>query len=420
MNRKLIIATAAATLTGTALGYYGVLSYGDEASPDRKDKGNGSKGWEDVSSHPSMISNKPSKNKKLLLEEILKERSYYRKDCNLYTYYASIRSDQREEEFQKILALDESQRGKVLKSFFSSWAKQEPRRALETVAKIPDSFVRDELHYYVFSAWAEKNPEAAAAYFLENGDILKEEGIFMIIFHDASVVFGASYSIVENLAKFSPEKALEWIDHIENKQKQTELKDKLISVLAKKDPVALLKNSAQLFPGEENKTYAAIAGQWVKRDPVATQQWIETLPEEEKSIIHQAIVKSLSKDKPLDALAWVQKNLDIKELNSDYQYFLNSALDNVEISEAQQWIQSFPDSPEKYRIMENYASSLDDRNYTEQIEFIFTIPDKSSQNEALGRTLNRWMQDDDVAAKKWLDTTPLEKEDKEFILKKIE
>lgn len=417
MNRKLIIATAAATLTGTALGYYGVLWYGDEASPDRKDKGNGSKGWEDVSSHPSMISNKPSKNKKLLLEEILKERSYYRKDCNLYTYYASIRSDQREEEFQKILALDKEQQNSAFYAFFSSWAKEEPRRALETVEKIPDSVDRDISNYYVFSSWAEKNPEAAAAYFLENGDRWNEKSMFTIRLLDG-VFFGTSFSIVENLAKFSPEKSLEWIAHIENKQQQTDLKNNLISVLAKKDPVALLKNSAQLFPGEENKTYAAIAGQWVKLDPVATQQWVETLPEEEKSIIHQAIVKSLSKDNPQDARAWAQKNLDIKTLSND-NFFLKSTLYNVGRSEAKQWMQLFPDSPEKSNIMQEYASFWYNRNYTEQVEFIFTIPDKMAQNKALIRTLNRWMEDDDVAAKKWLDTTPLDKKDKEIILKEM-
>lgn len=418
MNRKLIIATAAATLTGTALGYYGVLWYGDEASPDRKDKGNGSKGWEDVSSHPSMISNKPSKNKKLLLEEILKERSYYRKDCNLYTYYASIRSDQREEEFQKILALDKEQQNSAFYAFFSSWAKEEPRRALETVEKIPDSVDRDITHYYVFSAWAEKDPEGAAAYFLENKDSGDVNSMFMMQSSDG-VAIGASCSIVENLAKFSPKKALEWLAHIENKQQQTDLKNNLISVLSKKDPVALLKNSAQLFSGEENKTYAAIAGQWAKLDPVATQQWVETLPEEEKRKSHKAIVMALSENKPQDALAWAQKNLDIKTLSNDNR-FLISTLHDVEHSEAKQWMQSFPDSPEKFNIMQEYASSWYDRNYTEQVEFIFTIPDKKIQNEALGRTLDRWMQDDDVAAKKWLDTTPLEKEDKEFILKKIE
>lgn len=384
MNKKLIMSTAISVLTGAALGYHGVQWYGNNDSPYRDNEGIALKeSRENKSSALSVISNNPDKKKKLVLEEILKENRSYRKNCKLYTYYASIRSEQREEEFKKILALDKEQQNQALYSFFSSWAKQEPRRALAKTAELSDPFDRNLAHYYVFSAWAEKNPENAAAYFLENKDRWDENSMFIMQMSDGMSI-GGSCSIVENLAKISPEKALEWLDHIENKKDQNNLKNNLINILAKKDPLALLKNSAQFFPGEENKTYAAIAGQWAKRDPAAAQQWVETLPEDEKTKSHKAIVIALTEDNPQNALTWAQKNLDIKTLSNNNR-FLISALHDVEHSQAKQWMQSFPDCPEKYRIMQEYASSWYDRNYTEQVEFIFTIPDKKIQNEAMGR-----------------------------------
>lgn len=416
MNKKIIMVTAISVLMGAAFGYHGVLWYGDKVAQDKANEENAvKKGRVNAPLGTSASSNKSEK--KGALHEILKERNYYRKRCALNTYYSSIKSEQREAEFQKIMALDEEQRGQVLEVFFYSWAKQEPRRALATGEQLTDPFHRRMVPYYVFRTWAEKNPEEAAAYFLESKDRLGEDGMFMI--HTSNgVERGASCSIVKHLAKISPEKALEWIAHFENKKEQDTLKKNLIGLLARKDPLALLRDSSQLFPGEENKTFAAIAGQWVKQDPVAAQQWIETLPEEERKKSIESVVISLSSENPQESLALIKKNFDVKALASDCNFFLIPILCNVEYSEARQWMQSFPDSPEKCHIMVNYASLYFDRNYTEETEFIFTIPDKKMRNKAMIGTLNQWMLDDDVAAKKWIETAPLDKEDKALILKK--
>lgn len=407
MYNKLIMAMIISALTGAVLGYHGVLWYGDDVSQDRENERTPVKKGRNNNSHgASASSNKPEH--KLSLNEILKESNVYRARCALNTYCASIRSEQREAELQKILALNETQKNHVLETFFNSWAKQEPRRALAVGAQLSETFDRRMVPYYVFNAWAEKNPEEAAAYFLENADQWDGNGLKT----------NASSNIMAHLAKISSEKALEWISHFKDTKEQDYLKRDLINQLAQKDPLALLKDCTQLFPGAENKTYVAIAREWSKRDPVAAKQWIETLPEEEKKKSYQAVVRDLSEERPEEAMAWIQKNLDPKELSSFDNYSLMFALHGNAPSQAREWIESFPDSPEKSTIMQNFASWWPDRNYTEQAEYIFTIPDKTIRNTAMSYAFVKWLHDDEVAAKKWMDKAPLDKEAKEDILPK--
>lgn len=418
MNKKIITATTISVLMGAALGYHGVMWYGDDASQDKKNEGNTvKKGRVNAPHGVSASSNKSEK--KLSLHEILKESDYYRKKCELNTYYASIRSEQREAEFQKILELDGEQRSEVLESFFNSWARQEPRSALAAAERIPRYVDRKLTHYYVFDAWAEKNPEDAADYFLVNKERMGEICMFMM-YSDDYVRIGATCSIVKHLANISPEKALAWIAHVEDEDTRETLQTFLISRLAKKDPFALLENRAQFFPREELTTCVAITKQWVKQDLAAAQQWIETLPKKEKKRGLDAILETLSEENPQKALDWAQKNLSIPAQPSNAFSAILSALNNVKTSEAKHWIQSFPDSPEKTNIMETYAvGGWPDRNYTERTEFILTIPDKHSRKIALSNALYQWMLDDDVAAKKWFETAPLDKEAREYIANEI-
>lgn len=392
-------------LSGAVLGYHGVLWYGDDVSRDRAHEGTPLKmGSKNAPHGTSASSNKPEH--KLSLHEVLKESNVYRTKCALNTYCASIRPEQREAELQKILALNETQKNQVLENFFNSWAKQEPRRALAVGAQLSDTLDRRLVPYYVFSVWAKKNPEEAAAYFLENTDQWEENGLKT----------KASSDIMENLAKISPEKAFEWISHFKDTTEQNYLKRDLINQLAQKDPLALLKDCSQLFPGEENKTYVAIASEWAKLDSEAAKQWIETLPEEEKKKSYQAVVRDLSEERPEEAMAWIQKNLDSIELSSFDNYSLMFALHGNAPSQAREWIQSFPDSPEKSAIMGKFSSCWPDRNYTEQAEYILTIPDKTIRNTTMSYALVKWLHDDEVAAKKWMDKAPLDKEEKKDIL----
>lgn len=124
----------------------------------------------------------------------------------------------------------------------------------------------------------------------------------------------------------------------------------------------------------------------------------------------------MSEERPQEAMAWVQKNLDPKALSSFDNYSLMFALHGNDPSQAREWIQSLPDSPEKSTIMQNFASWWPDRNYTEQAEYIFTIPDKTIRNTAMSHAFVKWLHDDEVSAKKWMDKAPLDKEDKKDIL----
>lgn len=416
MNKKLIIFRALSTLMGAVLGYCGVLWYGDNISRSIVRGGNEVK--EDIFSNSVIISSKLGKKKKLSLEEILKKNDSYDKRGALQTYYDFIRLEEWEEEWQKILVLDRDQRNQVLSEFFSSWGRQEPRRALLATEALSDSFDRQIAHDHVFRAWAERNPEEAAVYFGENEGLLNAPSLFMVQDVTGSMS-GAGCSIVTELAKIAPEKALTWIGNLEDDKLKNSLKQHLANILAEKDPLALLKNKAQLFQGEEKITYAAIAGQWAKRDPVAAQQWVESLPEEERKKSHQTIVSLLSEINPRESLAWAEKNLDIRTISEDKNNSIMSNLRTLESDEAMSWIQGFPDSSEKYKLMQDYASYGGGRDYIKKVEFVTQIPDKGARNDAMVRVLSKWKKDDDASQKKWLDAASFNKEDKDFILKEM-
>ncbi len=128
----------------------------------------------------------------------------------------------------------------------------------------------------IMKSWAETDPEAAAAYFLEHAE-KRPHGHTML------------KSISQALAASKPDKAIHWFFHL-SKEQQKISSEPLFIILARTRPDLLDAGLSRLEPSENTKRlYSLSYKEWHAYSPEPADKWLHSLPGPPQDWINSAL-----------------------------------------------------------------------------------------------------------------------------------
>ena len=162
------------------------------------------------------------------------------------------------------LAYVDFMRGEIIRK----WGEAAPLQGLE---KLKNQEKGEELLGYLFSGWASKNPEAAAAYYDQNGMEYKK----------AAQIIKA---ILSEYAEHSPQKAKAWLQAHENNLIGNDLKESrtaFLRAVSESHPALIPELVKEDWTDAIKEELYTLALNWGTSDS-ESREWIDTLPTESR------------------------------------------------------------------------------------------------------------------------------------------
>lgn len=250
------------------------------------------------------------------------------------------------------------------------WGAIAPKQALSKVENCKGAL---SWSYPVFLGWASKNPEAAASFYNEAQSKYVKNNFLVII------------AISGQWAKYSPDKALDWLDSQKGKTASRELqygKNVIIREYANKSPEKIPDFIGQLSEIDKENNAYLLAERWAQYDANSVD-WIEKLSEKGQLKAEAGRIMALS-----------QGDLD----NIKNQL---SAFDNEKQSGILKEL--------VYPLLDNGQPDMSAR-----VEWIMDTMKEPLSNFGIKYRINEWLLEDRVEAKKWIDSLPDDKKKKQL------
>lgn len=360
----------------------------------------------------------------------------------LLVKYSRMNPDQIKEELDKLYKQDVDRSfdiKNVLASFFLNykWGQTSPKQALEyaraqgTMGSFSSSMI--------IRGWADANPEAAAAYLLENKK-------------DFPMGKECLRTIAETMGKTSPDLALKWMASLEGLDKQLALPS-LMGGIAREYPEKLGEYVKKLNPDllDNRELCNSIARNWASRDWDSTKSWIDSLPgerkddalasalgslcktdpdkalqefgsltAEQKEKTQHHIVNALAEKNSVKALEWLKNNFEEEKSLSMVDYAIR--YDQCSSSELKDYVSRLQEGSLKDAALESIVRNSSYQAYSSYIDYENTlslseqIKSERKRNESTDRLLNSWVNTEPEKAKQWVANSQLsEKKKQDFI-----
>lgn len=360
-------------------------------------------------------------------EEAMDEPGQMARLKSLVDLYAGMGPDELAAEADKLDGMPMADRILASMMLFSRWGEVDPLGALEysKTMGFGGMFARPT----VLRSWASLDPVNAAKYFEEH------PGEFEGMGPGRGGDDGAEL-VAREWAKLDADKALEWADSLEGRQR-SEAMISVLGELAAKDPAQAAAMAAQLDEGDRARAFSEIAEQWALKDFGAAEAWANTLSgearEEAMSSAVAALAKSdpvLAADKALAMAAGDARQDAIGDVAGDWSrispaeaatFFVEngSPADERAIREiignwvgkdasaAQGFIQSQPAGPLRDEAAQVFVWSNRSGSAAESVALAETITDERTRDRTIGIGVSRWMQQDEPAARAYVEQSEL-------------
>lgn len=428
MNKKSFLLLIASGLTGTVLGYWGGQQKEATLSPRV-----------DVAQTAAPASVQKEADNELRISQ----EDWENGSLDDFFLKCSRMSPPEREQILKWLVFDGKSLRKddwenaVIRDYFLSKAGEEsPQHTLNLLSQQNDREAKDA-KITVIRSWADKNPEAAYAYFQEHKKELPE----------AKLIHA---HLINSLAKHSPEMAWAKWGSMDKSEKEKAL-PLLLTTISDYFPKKMEEYMSKLTL-EDLKSGSIDGGvveQWATQDWEKAKKWIDNLPDcpaktnalystlnslagqdiekakeyyetfsdSYKKALAPALVNNLATISPTQALHWLQNN----ELIEDKErYVWNiSRTRNVTDAEFRQQIDSLPQGKLRDTFIDSimWISRLAwDSQYVDpeqNIKWASTIENEEMRANSMGYALETWLRINPKEPQKWIESSTLPAHKKE-------
>lgn len=361
----------------------------------------------------------------------------------LLDFYAGLTPEQLAEEAAKLESLPMNER--MLASFllFGRWAEVDPTAAMafSSTMGMAGGFVRPT----ILQSWASVDPVNAAKYFAAN----PREFAMMDMMGGGRGPMGgqgASSIIASEWARQDPAAALAWADSLTTGKAAA--MSAVVGEVAKTDPRKAAEMLGKMDPADRAGAYASVAAQYGALDFGEAQTWIRTLPADEQAAALASAIGGLSNNDPAAAAKQVAsmeagdakdrlisdvvedlarkdpqaaadflKEQDSEQAQRDAMRQLMPAMIGKNPIAALAFVNSYQPGPVRDSAVQSYVWSNNTGAPAELIEVATTITDEADRNRTVGVAAMRWMREDPVAAKAYVEaSTALSDEAKKNIV----
>jgi hypothetical protein len=371
------------------------------------------------------------------VEGALREPSQLARLQSLMDLYAGMDAAQLEEAAKSLDNLPMGDRIMASMLLFSQWGEVDPQGALAYTKTMGfgGMFARPT----VLRSWASMDPVNAAKYFTENPNDFATMGG-----RGGPDGDNGAGVIAREWAKLDPQAALEWAQGLDGRDKSSALVS-VLGEMAAKDPAEAASVAAGLEGDDRNRAYSEIAEKWALADYASAEAWINTLSGEDKQDAMASAIGVLAKSDPQGAsmkvaamaegnekerairdvgASWARENpaaaaewVAAQESGGDGMRNVMATWAGQDAPAALSFIESQPQGAIRDSATQAYLWTNRDMAPTQSLALAETITDERDRSRAIGMTASRWMREDEVAAKAYVEqSTAISDEIKERIL----
>lgn len=352
----------------------------------------------------------------------------------LVELYAGMDANQLQAESEKLRMLPQNQRMMASILLFGRWGEVDPTGALEETKKMGQAggFVKGT----VLQSWASVDPVNAAKYFSENPREFNRMG------GPGGGDNGASV-IAAEWAKLDPDAALGWANTLGNAADKGNALSSVVREIATKDPSKAAEIASSLTGEDQTRAYESIAQQWGSSDFSAAKAWISGLPAEARNQAMASALQSYAATDPVKA------SQEVAALTGDSK---TQAMENVaqawartDPAKAAAWvaeqgagtgamgevmrswatqdsaaaltfIQAQPQGELRDQAVGTYVWANNTGDPKASVTLAESISDQQGRDRAIMASAGRWMQEDETAAKAYIQSSSLNDRAKEALL----
>jgi hypothetical protein len=421
-----------ALMAGAAGGYLsGKISAtsGGTAAEESTQRTRSSQRSEGTSPEPT---SKKTRNSKTSTDQITRMPGNSARVQALLDLYSSLTPEQLADEATKLDDLPMGER--MIASFllFGRWAEVDPTAAMafSNTMGMAGGFVRPT----ILQSWASVDPENAAKYYSEN----PREFAMMDMMgggRGPAGGQGGSSIIATEWARQDPAAALTWANSLSTGKK--EAMTAVVGEVAKTDPRKAAEMITSIDPEQRGDAYRSVAEKYGVFDFAEAQTWIRTLPSDEQARALASAIEGLSSKDPVAAAKQVSSMADgdeknrlvgdvVKDLARKDTQAAEDFLKEQTNEEAQRgamrdllpalnernpiaalaFVNSYQPGPVRDSAAQAYVWSNNTGEPAELIKVAESITNEEDRNRTVGIAAMRWMREDPVAAKAYVEASP--------------
>lgn len=361
----------------------------------------------------------------------------------LLDFYAGLTPEQLAEEATKLENLPLNERMMASFLLFGRWAEVDPTAAMafSSTMGMAGGFVRPT----ILQSWASVDPVNAAKYFAAN----PREFAMMDMMGGGRGPMGGqgpASIIASEWARQDPAAALAWANSLTTGKAAA--MSAVVGEVAKSDPRKAAEMLGKMDPAERADAYRAVALQYGALDFGEAQTWIRSLPADEQAAALASAIGGLSNTDPAAAAKQVAsmeagdakdrlisdvvedlarkdpqaaadflKEQDSEVAQRDAMRQLMPAMIGKNPIAALAFVNSYQPGPVRDSAVQAYVWSNNTGAPADLMIIAESITDEGDRNRSVGVAAMRWMREDPVAAKAYVEaSTTLSDETKKNIV----
>ncbi len=363
------------------------------------------------------------------LEEILRMPGNADRIRALMDFYAGLTATQLADEARKLENLPMSERMMASILLFGRWAETDPTAAMAFSNTMGGAgmFVRPT----ILQSWASLDPANAAKYYASNP---REFAMMGMMGGGRGPMGGQGPAsiIASEWARQDPTAALAWAGTLTTDSAQA--MNAVIGAVAKADPQKAASMLAAMPGTDKGEAYRSVASQYGAVDFNAAQNWVRTLPADEQAAALASAIGGLANTDPQSAAKQValmqagdakdnavstvagdlarvdpqaaadfikQQTSEKAQENSMRQLMPSMIAQNPTAALA--YANSYQPGAVRDSALQSYVFSNNTAAPADLIKVAETVTDTGTRDRAVGVAASRWMAEDPVAAKAYVD-----------------
>ena len=154
-------------------------------------------------------------------------------------------------------------KNRAVQSVIGSISQNDPEQALRLCQELPAN-QRGNLHYIVFSNWADRNPGGA--------------GATLLAMKDRNEMGMATYALMNRWASQDSSGALAWAKGVADSSIRQNALGIYFASLGQRDPETAISQISAFPKSQQHGFLSKVIGTWVRSDPDAATAWVMARP----------------------------------------------------------------------------------------------------------------------------------------------
>lgn len=324
----------------------------------------------------------------------------------------------------------------ILRELGRQWGLSGPRQALAELEKGQTGKGKScELHkkliFAVFKGWAERDPEAAGQYYMQNRERLAAIGpvLYMKEWVQSDPA-GAWYNLstlsnyekknglvifFESVFQSHPEKAGEFMNKLDKSQwENDQFIASIVNQWNREDKEGLDKWLEGLPPGQQDKVKAFNAMYMVEKFPDEAGKILSSLSQADQERALKEMGWKLDVMKAREEINWISQytseELLVKQMPRIMNNFENESQEGLHA-----WLKELPQGKLRESALVLYSNIRysEEVDYAVRLDLVQTIRDTGKRDSAIQNVLYGWASIDPERTRQWLENSSVREQAKE-------